>query len=186
MRTRRDREFLEPADVLAGYDEQTGEIRPTDYDGIRVDVHGNVAVLAASPAAGRGLRNCATPAFGYEGDVLAEKPPRAVIIIHVLPLNQWVDIDKLHRGYRSSGTYIVILQPYRNHEIPTWNLVKRQLQTADPAYQGRSCSPPNGHATTTTTLWRRPGARRRGTIPELGPATLNQAYQFPLRWIPED
>jgi hypothetical protein len=88
MRTRRDWEFLEPADVLAGYDEQTGEIRPTDYDGIRVDVHGNVAVLAAHPAAGHGLRNCATAAFGYEVDVLAEKPPRAVIIIHVLPLNQ--------------------------------------------------------------------------------------------------
>ena len=88
MRTRRDWQFPEPADVLAGYDEQTVEIRPTDYDRILVEVHGDIGVLAALYVAGNRLRKGATAALRFDGDVLAEKPQRAEVFIHVLPLNQ--------------------------------------------------------------------------------------------------
>lgn len=74
VRTRRDREFLEPAYVFAGYDEQTIEIGPTDDDGVVADVNGNVGVFTERPVAGHRLRNCATAAFRFDGDALSEKP----------------------------------------------------------------------------------------------------------------
>jgi hypothetical protein len=88
MRTMWNWQFPEPTGVLAWYDEQTIEIRPTDYDGIQVDVHGNVAVLTTSPVTGHRLRNCATAAFRFDGEFLADEPPRAVAFVHVLPLDQ--------------------------------------------------------------------------------------------------
>ncbi len=60
MCTRRDWQLPEPADVLAGYDEQTIEIRPTDHDRILVEVHGDIGVLAVLHVAGNRLRKCAT------------------------------------------------------------------------------------------------------------------------------
>ncbi len=88
MRTRRERQFLQPAYVLAGYDKQTIETEPTDHDGIQVDVHGNVGVLTVRLVAGHRLRYGATAAFPFDGDVLADKQRRAVAFIHVVPLNQ--------------------------------------------------------------------------------------------------
>ena len=88
MCTGMDWQFLEPADVLAGYHEQTIETEPTDHDRVQVDVHGNVGVLATRLVVGHRLRYGATAAFRFDGDVLADKQRRAVAFIHVVHLNQ--------------------------------------------------------------------------------------------------
>ena len=85
MRTNRDWQLLEPAYVLAGYDEKTIQIGPTHYDDIRVNVLDNVRVPTTRPVVGHRLRNCATAAFRLDGDVVTDKPQRAVAFIHVLP-----------------------------------------------------------------------------------------------------
>ena len=50
----------------------------------------------------------------------------------------------------------------------------------DAAYHGRSCSPPKGHATSTTALSRRPGMAQGEPCPELGPATLTRLTSTPV------
>jgi len=59
VRTTKDGQFLEPADVLAGHDHQTIELGPADHDDVLVDVLGNVGGHTSRAVAGRPLRNCA-------------------------------------------------------------------------------------------------------------------------------
>jgi hypothetical protein len=78
------------------------------------------------------------------------------------------------RGHR------VILQPFRNSEGPIWGLVKRQLQSTDAAYHRWSCSPPKGHATSSTALSRCLGMAQGEPSPEFGPATLTRLTPTPV------
>lgn len=102
-------QLLEPANVLAGHDHQTDELRSTDYDDVLVDVLGGVGGLTLCHVAGCPLRNCARVAFSGKCDALAGKPRQTLALIHVVPPLP-DDFDTLHLWEQEPEIVVTIPQ----------------------------------------------------------------------------
>ncbi len=96
MRATEVGQLLEPADMLAGHDHQTVELRPTNHNDVLVDVLGNVGGPTSRRVAGYPPCNCARVAFSGNRDALAGKSRQTLALIHVMPPLP-DDFDSLHR-----------------------------------------------------------------------------------------
>ena len=78
-------ELVEPADVLAGHDDQAIELRPADHDDVPVDVLGHVGGITHQIVVHQPLRNGTGEAPRFRGHVPVGRSRQPMVLIHVMP-----------------------------------------------------------------------------------------------------
>jgi len=88
------REFVEPASVLAGHDNQALELGSADHDDVLINVLGDVGGVSLRVVVPHPLRNRTSAAFRFLVHAMVGKSRQPMVLTHAMPPNG--DFDCSH------------------------------------------------------------------------------------------